>query len=471
MIGKNEIRRHSAHTHTPTHTQCAVHTHVRTHSALHIRTYVHTMYCTHIRTRSALYSVHTVIHWHRFGMIISPPPFLNRNHVEYLSILFFELFFYIMASISPNNQRRGLGRIANNSSSSARNPSAQPNYFTQDDGINTPDPPLIPFESSNSTGTSPVQIQTAQAQIANQQKLWQQPRRQQQQLAPMQGGYSSAPIYTDNSTPIGPSAQKSQSGYRNQKYQQPGPQLPAGQGPFYGPASNPMFGPAQGTVQMKTKNVTTTSVTSVSLGTLASASALSAVSDESKCTGASSTNLVVPGRITDTEVRLKISGDLPLWYKQEKKKYCKHMLHLFATRLYAFVSWGSFVDFGVHLCVSFGASLDWLIDCSIVRLIDWLSKWLIDWLIEIKLLPSDNFRPATHVRGKFNLPRCNVRLNFECRKEIQIMRDIEFWNFFSQLHCSRSILPFFLQSVSKTLQHNAVHRQLFWIAGLVLSEK
>ena len=33
---------------------------------------------------------------------------------------------------------------------------------------------------------------------------------------------------------------------------------------------------------------------------------------------------MVPGRITDTEVRLKISGDLPLWYKQEGKKYGKH---------------------------------------------------------------------------------------------------------------------------------------------------
>ncbi|GAV09011.1 hypothetical protein RvY_18618-1 [Ramazzottius varieornatus] len=43
---------------------------------------------------------------------------------------------------------------------------------------------------------------------------------------------------------------------------------------------------------------------------------------------------VVPGRLTDTEIRVKVNGDLPLWYMQEKPKvakYTKHMLHLFGT--------------------------------------------------------------------------------------------------------------------------------------------
>ncbi|GAV09012.1 hypothetical protein RvY_18618-2 [Ramazzottius varieornatus] len=56
---------------------------------------------------------------------------------------------------------------------------------------------------------------------------------------------------------------------------------------------------------------------------------------------------VVPGRLTDTEIRVKVNGDLPLWYMQEKPKvakYTKHMLHLFGTGVCVLVS---FLCFGL----------------------------------------------------------------------------------------------------------------------------
>ena len=53
---------------------------------------------------------------------------------------------------------------------------------------------------------------------------------------------------------------------------------------------------------------------------------------------------VVPGRITDTEIRMKINGDLPLWYTQERPKmakYSKHMLHIFGTGVCVLVNFTS----------------------------------------------------------------------------------------------------------------------------------
>lgn len=50
---------------------------------------------------------------------------------------------------------------------------------------------------------------------------------------------------------------------------------------------------------------------------------------------------VIPGRVTDTEIRLKASGDLPLWFNMNKPrilKYTKHMLHLFNTGVCVLVS-------------------------------------------------------------------------------------------------------------------------------------
>ena len=184
-----------------------------------------------------------------------------------------------------------------------------------------------------------AQIQAMQAQIAGQQQMYQQPGGQQQGMMQAQscgGGGGQMPQQIDvygnvNISGAGAPASGAYSGVSGAA-----PQLPAGQGPFYGPASNPMFGPATGTVQMETKNVTTTSITSVPLS--ASSGATSGESDESKATCVSSTASMVASRITDTEIRLKISGTLPLWWKQERKKYTKHMLHLFFTGVCAFVS-------------------------------------------------------------------------------------------------------------------------------------
>ncbi|XP_055341013.1 uncharacterized protein LOC129590064 [Paramacrobiotus metropolitanus] len=47
--------------------------------------------------------------------------------------------------------------------------------------------------------------------------------------------------------------------------------------------------------------------------------------------------VVVPNRLTDTETQLKISEGLPLWFNQKKRKYLKHMLHLFNTGIAMFV--------------------------------------------------------------------------------------------------------------------------------------
>lgn len=63
--------------------------------------------------------------------------------------------------------------------------------------------------------------------------------------------------------------------------------------------------------------------------------ASAAPSEKSEVSGATN---AVPNRLTDTETKLKISGELPIWYNQKKSKYLKHMLHLFNTGIAMFVS-------------------------------------------------------------------------------------------------------------------------------------
>ncbi|GAV09802.1 hypothetical protein RvY_19283 [Ramazzottius varieornatus] len=49
---------------------------------------------------------------------------------------------------------------------------------------------------------------------------------------------------------------------------------------------------------------------------------------------------VVPGRVTDTEIRMKMRGDLPIWTNQKKpkfRKYTRQMFHLFQTGVFAVV--------------------------------------------------------------------------------------------------------------------------------------
>ncbi|OQV16051.1 hypothetical protein BV898_09821 [Hypsibius exemplaris] len=251
------------------------------------------------------------------------------------------------------------------------------NHFYMDDGTSMYATPPLPKQNQQPT---PQQIQAAQQMIANQQQRLQQlppgqdpvsggqlipqasqspqpgqypqqlPLRSQQQQQQQQGYSQQQPnnlfVRVNNVQPLSapapqspPPAASQQAPPPNQPmYSGPPMQMPAGQGPFYGPASNPMFGPATGTVQMETKNVTTTSITSVPLGK--QPSEMSGTSDESKRTGDSgpSSGLTeVASRMTDTEVGLEITGDLPLWFKQDRKKFSRHMLHLFYTGVCAFV--------------------------------------------------------------------------------------------------------------------------------------
>ncbi|OQV16052.1 hypothetical protein BV898_09822 [Hypsibius exemplaris] len=185
--------------------------------------------------------------------------------------------------------------------------------------------------------TQAQQIQTAQAQIAGQQQMFQQNPNEVLQGAgvgagpahhhpQMTDGFNNAQhrnsllVPTPNiggppsgGLPLehpGPPQQGGDYGGLHPPYPQPpmGLQMPVGQGPFYGPASNPMFRVRRpGPSKWRRRNVTTTSIH-------------------------------VDGRITDTEIKLKVSGELPLWFKQKRAVYTKHMLHLFFSGVCAFIA-------------------------------------------------------------------------------------------------------------------------------------